>query len=74
VIATALQMHLGKMPHARWHGRYYKSIPPMGDFDELAAMGDRLVLVHGSRCHPETKMVIAPKGMLWAGWVVGVFE
>ena len=46
--------------------------PPTADTEEFAAQGDRLMLYYLP--HMETvEFRRAPKGVLTAGWVVGVF-
>lgn len=57
---------------SEFHGRFYHPIPPQADNDELADKGDRLILKHVI-CQ-EPKIFVAPKGTLYAGWVIGVME
>lgn len=58
---------------AIYNGREYDIVnPPQADNDELANSGDRLVF-HHDRIHGGSTLSIAPKGVLHAGWVLGVF-
>jgi len=55
-----------------YSGRPYTPVtPPSGDTDELAGRGDRLIFVHDRR---DSHLVIAPRGMLHYGLVLGVFD
>jgi len=49
-------------------------VPPQGDCEDAAKLGDRLILQHGTASQPESRMVIAPKGVLTSGWLLGIFE
>lgn len=44
------------------------------DSEYLAGLGDRLMFKHGSATEPKLALFVAPKGVLHAGWVIGVFD
>ena len=44
------------------------------DSEYLAALGDRLMFRHGSPTQPKLALFVAPRGILHAGWVIGVFD
>lgn len=56
---------------AWFEGRQYTVVTPQADTDEIALKGDRLLLVHDQT---QSHLMIVPRGDLYAGWVVGVFE
>jgi hypothetical protein len=57
-----------------YDGQAYKAVNPTADTDELAKEGMRVILYHESAgCGLHTaRLYIAPKGMIFAGWVVGL--
>ncbi len=61
--------------YQRWNGRNYAAlITPKADSKALSELGDRLIFHHGSPTMPESEMVIAQRGIITSGWVLGVFE
>lgn len=52
-------------------GRKYMPITPRPDNDNLAATGDRLLLIHNNHSNPE--FMVARKDTLSRGWVIGLF-
>lgn len=53
-------------------GRRYEPVTPQPDTHDLAENQDRLILVHDREEGPE--MVIAQRGVITAGYVVGLFS
>jgi|GEM_PF-6765282 hypothetical protein len=56
-------------------------VAPCPDTDELAERGERLILLIGKQAHMgisvgrethDNTVLVAPKGLLSAGWVIGV--
>jgi hypothetical protein len=44
------------------------------DTEYLASLGDRLMFRHGSATQSKLALFVAPRGVLHAGWVIGVFD
>lgn len=58
---------------ARFNNREYEVVnPPSADTDDLAKKGDRLIFHHLRICQG-SELITARKGVLTAGWVLGVF-
>lgn len=60
-----------KGPMCLYCGHWYEALTPGPDTDELAAKGERLMLKH--RAHNGPIFFVAPKGVLTAGWAIGLF-
>lgn len=64
-----------KPAFAKYAGFHYWPVPnPCADNDELATMGERLMFKHGSATQPDSKVFFAAKGILHAGWVLGIVD
>ena len=59
---------------SEYQGRRYEPCVPCGDSETLCERGDRLMAHHGGASDPEFKVFVAPKGVIHAGWVLGIFE
>lgn len=57
-----------------YNGEMYTAVnPPVADSGELANAGERVILHHkGCGKWREAKIIIAPKGLLYSGWVIGL--
>jgi hypothetical protein len=53
---------------------YSPVVGALPDSEYLAALGDRLMFKHGSATQPKLALFVAPKGVPYAGWVIGVFD
>lgn len=69
--ALAIMRH-HKTPSARWGYTYYHPLTPGADTEELAMLGRRVMLFHGSHTFPDTSIEIVPQGVVTAGWVIGI--
>ncbi len=55
-----------------WYGnRPYTPVKPCADSNELATLGDRLIFYHSAE---NSNIILAEKGVLTAGYVLGVFN
>lgn len=51
-------------------GRYWEPVVPCGDNDDLSARSERLMMRLSA--HEDPEFFVAPRGSLYAGWVIGV--
>ena len=61
---------VAKHQYGFWN--YWPLIAPVADSDELASLGPRLMLRHGSPTRPDLEIFVAPENELTSGWVIGV--
>ena len=57
-----------------WNNAFYFAVTPQADCDELAELGDRLMFKHGGACNCNSVVFTAEKGVLHAGFVLGIME
>jgi hypothetical protein len=63
-------------PYSTYCDQHYSPVAggALPDTEYLAALGDRLMFRHGSATRPKLALFVAPRGILHAGWVIGVFD
>jgi hypothetical protein len=69
-----IKKELKKIPRCKYGTKYYTPIIPRADTCELAQLGERLMLIHGSPANPDMTLYFAPKDEVWGGWVVGISD
>jgi hypothetical protein len=57
-----------------YEGEMYQPLAfPMADHEDFANTCERIILRHeGCGKYREAKLIIAPKGLLYSGWVIGL--
>ncbi len=61
--------------YSKWNNRFYHALlTPKADSGEIAALGERLIFHHGSPTKPDSGLIVAERGVITAGWVLGIFE
>lgn len=61
--------------YSTYCGRNYSPVLVVqADTEALATLGERLMFRHGSPTQPNLTLFVAQKGVLHAGWVIGVFD
>lgn len=61
--------------YTEYHGRAYSPVAPIiADHDDIALKCDRLLFCHGSATKPELRVFTAKRGVITAGWVIGLFD
>lgn len=59
---------------SQYQGNRYNIVhPPIADCDYIADLGDRLMFRHAPLSGKSSQLFRAPKGVINAGWVVGIF-
>ena len=58
-----------------YNGEYYTPTPFMADNDEIAAKYRRVLLRHkGKNLDYQAELIIAEKGIISSGWVIGFIK
>jgi hypothetical protein len=73
-LIQSIKDRMKKIPisSCRFGRTYYCPIAPMADCDELAELGNRVMMAHGTSTKPDLQIWIAPKNQLTYGYVIGI--